>query len=259
MIKIGIPAFLNTKVISYPVEHGAIKLPDAGLIPDIPSRLNEMLHGGRIELGLISTGSLVEGDIIVPDISISGPGKVESVVLFSDSEIGGLDGKVVKLSVQSCTSNLLLELLCRDRYRIEPEFVLKEVKRADAELMIGDKALRYQREKNRPKLVIDLAREWFEWTSLPMVFAVMVARKKDDRIVQAARGAISAKDWGVEHVVEVARGSTPEFMSVEETERYIRNIDYSLSEAHMRSIERFHSLLKENGFVDRAFRARRLW
>jgi chorismate dehydratase len=259
MIKIGIPSFLNSKIISYPIEHDAVRIPDAEVIRDVPSRLNEMLHGGRIELGLISTGSLVDGDMIVPGISISGPGKVESVVLLSNSEIQDLDGKTVRLSDDSCTSNLLLELLCRGRYHIQPKFLRKDVNSADAELMIGDKALKRQRDKDRPGFVIDLAREWFDWTSLPMVFAAMVTKRKDDPIIQAARGIVSAKNWGVEHVSEVARGSAPDFMSVEETERYIKNIDYSLGHGHIRSIAMFHSLLKKHKLTDRTFKARRLW
>jgi chorismate dehydratase len=218
-----------------------------------------MLHDGRLDLGLISTGSLIEGDLVVPGISISGPGKVGSVMLYSDCRIDELGGKVVRLSSESCTSNLLLRLLCSKRYGVEPEFVTGGRGKVDAELMIGDKALAHRKERKRQRLAIDMASEWHGWTSLPMVFAVMVARRADQEITDAARRLIEAKDWGLAHLREVARASRPDFMTVKETEDYIANIDYTLGPEHLKSVVGFRFMLKKSGLIEESFIVPRLW
>jgi chorismate dehydratase len=200
---------------------------------------------------------MTEDLIIAPDISISGPGKVESVILFSNRKLQDKGEWNLGLSRDSYTANLLAMMLCMERYGNGARFVLDS--RTDAQVMIGDNALRQLREKGHWKYVIDLAKEWYDWTRLPMVFAVMVSKKKNASIIKAAKGIVRAKEWGMKHIPEIASASKPDFMGVKETERYIRNIDYSLDERHIESITRFMQVMQKHGYTDRVFGGRRLW
>jgi len=257
MIKIGTPSYLNTKIISYPIERKKVVLQSSMLIEDVPSRLGTMLENGEIDLGLVSTGIMTEDLIIAPTISISGPGKVESVILFSNRKLQDESEWNLGLSKDSYTANMLAMMLCKERYSNGARFVLDG--RTDAQVMIGDNALRQLREKGHWKYVIDLAKEWYDWTRLPMVFAVLVSKRKSASIIKAARGIVRAKEWGLKHIPEIARASKPDFMSIKETERYIRNIDYSLGEKHIESIIRFMTVMQKHGYTDRVFSGRRLW
>lgn len=68
----------------------------------------------------------------------------------------------------------LLKILLLEKFEIEPEFVVmppnldEMLKRADAALVIGDRALQYQTE--RPNH-LDLGEEWTDMTGLPFVYA----------------------------------------------------------------------------------------
>src|SRR5207249_1959946 len=60
--------------------------------------------------------------LLLPELAISCDGPVRSVALFSRRTVGQLDGGTVLLSASSRTSVALLELLCRDVWKIKPRF-----------------------------------------------------------------------------------------------------------------------------------------
>ena len=99
-----------------------------------------------------------------------------------------LDGTTVLRTASSRTSVLLLELLCRHRWRVRPE-VRHGARRGgatstrsrgfphEAVLVIGDAALAARRRGGRYPWGWTSARSGRQWTGLPFVFAVWAARR----------------------------------------------------------------------------------
>src|SRR2546430_1114527 len=105
----------------------------------------------------------------------------------------------------------LLELLCRDVWKVRPHFAQARAEAADldglahlpheAVLVIGDAALLLAARHAYPHRY-DLGDEWKRWTGLPFVFAMWAARRAaDPRAVRAVHHTLlAARDWGLAHL-----------------------------------------------------------
>src|SRR4029077_944002 len=134
--------------------------------------------------------------VLLPNLAISCDGPVRSVALFSRRPVGQLNERTVLLTASSRTSVGLLELLCRDVWKVRPRFAQARAEAADldalaalphqAVLVIGDPPLLLGARKVYPH-VYDLGTEWRRWTGLPFVFAVWAARRGGDTRAGAAR------------------------------------------------------------------------
>ena len=109
---------------------------------------------------------------------------------------------------------LLLELLSGTVWQVRPEFATVPRRNPptcqslagfphDAVLVIGDAALRARAPKHDYPYVNDLGAAWKEWTGLPFVFAVWVARRDADRagaLQRSTRRSSQSRDWGLAHL-----------------------------------------------------------
>src|ERR1039457_539517 len=123
----------------------------------VPFLLNSLLSSGSIDVCPSSSISFsVHPDkyLIIPELSISSCGPVQSVMLFSSLPIEDLDGKTVLLSSESATSVNLLKILLKKRYgctstfRVTGESSLSAIRDVPALLLIGDSALRAVQERS---------------------------------------------------------------------------------------------------------------
>src|SRR2546426_3808133 len=69
--------------------------------------------------------------VLLPDLAISCDGPVRSVMLYSRRTVGQLDGRTVLLTASSRTSIALLELLCREVWKIRPRFAEARAEASD--------------------------------------------------------------------------------------------------------------------------------
>ncbi len=155
----------------------------ATIVEGYPSQLNEMLVDDLIDVALPSSIAFARAAaqlVLLPDVSISAFGAVDSVQLFTRVPLREV--RRIALTEKSATSICLLKVLCRE-WGIEPEFVprrgsLAEVlAEADGLLLIGDEALYVLRAEVYP-FHHDLGEEWRRVTGLPMVFAVCAVRRE---------------------------------------------------------------------------------
>ena len=155
----------------------------ATIVEGYPSQLNEMLVDDLIDVALPSSIAFARAAaqlVLLPDVSISAFGAVDSVQLFTRVPLREV--RRIALTEKSATSICLLKVLCRE-WGIEPEFVprrgsLAEVlAKADGLLLIGDEALYVLRAEVYP-FHHDLGEEWRRVTGLPMVFAVCAVRRE---------------------------------------------------------------------------------
>src|SRR6185369_136927 len=118
MLRIGRIEYANCT----PIFHSLNELSPAGsynYIGGVPARLNAMLAAGDIDVcpsSSIAYALHPERYLIIPDLSISSRGPVQSVLLFSNLPIEELDGRDVLLTSESDTSVNLLKILLKLRY-----------------------------------------------------------------------------------------------------------------------------------------------
>lgn len=157
--------------------HWGLDWSDLLAVDGHPAELAQWLACGACDAGLLSTAAyLRDPDAFIPlGACIASRGPVESVLLFGRPP-EELDGQMVVVPEESVTSVGLLQLVLLRRYGVQARLVARcpDGCRAAAELVIGDRALERRR---REKPVLDLALAWREWTGLPMVFALWVARR----------------------------------------------------------------------------------
>ncbi len=169
----------------------------ATIVEGYPSQLNEMLVDDLIDVALPSSIAFARAApqlALLPDVSISAFGAVDSVQLFTRVPLREV--RRIALTEKSATSICLLKVLCRE-WGMEPDFVprrgsLAEVLAdADGLLLIGDEALYVLRAEVYP-FHYDLSEEWRTVTGMPMVFAVCAVRREFAAARPQAAAAVGA-------------------------------------------------------------------
>ena len=174
-----------------PLYYGMVKqdvLLDVDLVRANPADLAEMITGGELDIApipAIEYARHADELVLLPDISISSDGEVQSILLVSQvpAEQIGPDATVA-LAANSRTSQVLARVLLAKRWGVEPTYVEMPpdlpamLRDADAALLIGDEALRTYWGPANGLHTYDLGTEWTTWTGLPMVYAVWAVRRE---------------------------------------------------------------------------------
>lgn len=251
--RVGAVSYLNTR----PLVRGLDRRPDLFTVRfDVPSLCASLLHGERVDLGLIPAVEYLHGDYrMVRGIAIGSDGPVQSVAVFSRVPIERVETLV--LDTSSRTSVALTQILCARLWDIAPRLttaapdVPAMLAGADAALVIGDLAL----ELDAPALGLfktDLGEAWLTLTGLPFVYAAWTGR---DRAVDAEQIAAlaAARDRGVAEVADIAREVAGGDAVVEHRAlAYLRDtLRYGLADREAEGLERFLTLAVEIGLAPR--------
>ena len=179
--RVGAVRYLNAKPLTLGLEQGIGDVDP--LCFDHPAGLVERMQAGELDLALLPVVALVDSPElqIVPGLAIGCDGPVRSVLILHRVPLE--DVRTVALDPESRSSNLLTRVLFARLWQpggSGPEFVersdaLEEALRSvDAAVRIGDKALGDALPEGW--IATDLGSAWKEWTDLPFVFAVWLAR-----------------------------------------------------------------------------------
>lgn len=183
--KVGHIEFLNC----LPLYYGLVKsyaLLDIELIKGMPTELNNLLLSGKLDISPISSIEYArhhDSLVLFPDFTVSSDGEVKSILLLSRFPIEQLSGKKIALTGTSATSQVLLKLILKHGYGIEPEYFVcppdlnRMLETADAALLIGDIALKYY-VTAKDFYRYDLGIEWKKLTGKKMVYAVWAVNRK---------------------------------------------------------------------------------
>ncbi len=254
-MRIGRIGYINCAPVYGAIDRGIVTLPPGGeLVTGTPAELNDLLVAGELDLSVISAieyARHAKDLVLLPEIAISCDGPVRSVALFAKQAVGRLGGSTILLSASSRTSVALLELLCRDVWKIKPRFAEARAEAQDLEalaslpheavLVIGDAALKlaaagtYQHR-------YDLGEEWKRWTGLPFVFAVWAARRAANAgfVKPAHEALLASRAWGLEHLddlaAEAARTTQLPLIACRE---YLSGLDYAFTERHRGALSDF--------------------
>lgn len=262
-MKLGRIPWINCYPIYGAIDRG-IRPIDAQMVTGTAAQLNDLLAAGALDVSVVSAVEYARHAAqyhLLPDLAISCDGPVHSVALFSKRPLDELDGATVLRTTSSRTSVLLLELLCRHRWGVSPKFSSVQAEPDDlptlaamdhdAVLVIGDAALLLQ-QSGAYRYAADLGNEWKNWTGLPFVFAVWAARRQapGDEVRRVHRQLLDARDWGLEHLGELADAAAAHTGIARDTCRaYLGDLDYALSERHVTGLTTFFRRLAHDQLV----------
>jgi chorismate dehydratase len=262
-MRLGRIPWINCYPIYGAIDRGLVSV-SAELVSGTASELNDLLAAGALQVSAVSAVEYARNAVmyhLLPDLAITCDGPVHSVVLFSKKSIEELSGCTVLLSASSRTSILLLELLCRHRWGIRPQYATARAEAPDldtlaalpheAVLVIGDAALHLSSRSVYP-VQLDLGQEWKAWTGLPFVFAVWAARRDAPavRVGAVHERLLESRAWGLAHLDELAAAAARDTGVGEWVCRaYLGNLDYALSYRHLAGLTDFFRRLAQDGLV----------
>ena len=221
-MKLGYIDYLNC----YPFYYHMFEyrpLNDVEVISRYPSDLNRMMEKGDLDMSAISAATyplIQDRAVLLPDFCLSSIGYVGSVILRSNLPIEELDNKKVGLTSASHTSVLLLKMLLKSYYNVEPDYMLTKPNPSmdglDAVLMIGNEAM--MRSSTPVHFSYDLGELWLRKTGFPVVFAVFAVNEEIiDRlgneitaVINSYRDSIECLEKEVQKVVEAAKNKYPD-------------------------------------------------
>src|SRR5579864_585028 len=125
MLSCGRIKYTNDLPIYAAFDEGVIEYPGK-LHADVPSRLNEMMHDGLLDVGPISAFAYAQDAdryVLLPDLCIGARDEVISVVLVSSVPPALLDGAEIAVTPESATGRNLLRVLLERRYGVQARFV----------------------------------------------------------------------------------------------------------------------------------------
>lgn len=250
-LRLGAVSYLNTK----PLVYGLDAYPDKFDVRfDVPAKCAELLHEGKVDLGLIPAIEYLRGDYsMVPGIAIASDGEVATVAVFTRKPMAQVE--TLALDLSSRTSVALTRVLCARRWGIAPKFTPSEpdlgamLRKADAALVIGDPAFDIDPVKEGVTK-IDLGAEWKALTGLPFVYAMWVGRPGAVSPAQC-RALQDARDQGVANLAAIARQVGGGDAAVEQRAlAYLRdNLRFDLGAAEQAGLRKFHELAADISIV----------
>lgn len=262
-MRLGRIPWINCYPVYAAIDRGLVPV-EAGLVTGTASELNDLLAAGELQVSAVSAVEYARNAAayhLLPDLAISCEGPVHSVMLFSRRPPEALDGATVLLSASSRTSVLLLELLCRHRWKVTPRVAVARAEAPDlpglaglphdAVLVIGDAALLLATARAYPHQV-DLGQAWHEWTGLPFVFAVWAARRDADSrgVSRVHRALIQSRDWGLAHLDDLARAAEAATgVPAPACRAYLDDLDWALDYRHLAGLTDFFRRLARDGLV----------
>jgi chorismate dehydratase len=243
-VRIGAVSYLNSKPL---VEDLSELLPEATVSLDYPSRLADQLAAGDLDVALIPSVEYMRGTDyeIISDACVATRGPVLSVKLYSRVDPGAM--RTLALDEGSRTSATLARIMLLERFGVDParqplpiEMSVQHTD-ADAVLVIGDRAMHSPTEEFHT--VWDLGEEWLNWTGLPFVFAMWVARRgvASSHVEQMLS---ESRDRGVARIPEIATREAARLnISPANAERYLTdNLFFRLTSAERSGLGLFQQL-----------------
>jgi chorismate dehydratase len=262
-MRLGRIPWINCYPVYGAIDRGLVPMP-AAVVTGTASELNDLLAAGELDVSVVSAVEYARDAAryhLLPELSISCDGPVQSVKLFAKRPPEALHDATVLLTASSRTSVLLLELLCRHRWQVAPRFATVRAEAVDldalagfphdAVLVIGDAALALDARRVYP-FSVDLGTAWKDWTGLPFVFAVWAARRTSDqgRVREIHARLLESRAWGLEHLDHLAdQAWAATGIARDVCRAYFGDLDYGFSYRHLAGLTDFFRRLAQDGLV----------
>jgi chorismate dehydratase len=261
--RVGHIQFLN----SLPLYHMLVRngsVLDVDLCKDTPAELSRRLLSGALDISPVPAIEYARnaGELrLLPDVAVASDGGVMSILLVSKRPLEELDGKPVALANTSRTSQVLAQILLREKYHIAPRYFpcppdLPEMFReAEAALLIGDDALRvFARPEGLH--VFDLGQEWKSLTGEKMVYAVWAVRERFwQEHPDSVRAVLVMFKRSLRMSLENVRSISSEIARWEPfsagfLEAYFKALKFDFTRAYQQGLLRYYSMAHAIGALD---------
>jgi chorismate dehydratase len=268
--KLSIVRYLNSVPLAWGVQEG----PQAEFFDAVlstPAECADQLAAGAVDIGLIPSIEFhnIKGCRIVPGPAIACRHRVRSVLLVSQLPLWKI--RTVAVDRGSRSSVALARIIFDEFCGIRPDFrssdpdLTSMLAQSDAALIIGDVALQFMAENERPNAekqksllrlgpepleVFDLVERWKMLTGLPFVFAFWAARQgfRDTTAVEKLK---ESRDYGVAHTAEIASRYAATLSLPENFVRdYLeRNVYYYMDETCLEGLNAFYKKAARIGAI----------
>ena len=246
-VKISAVSYLNTKPYLKGFELSENKdLFDIQL--DYPADSAKKLIDGLVDIALVPVVILpkLKTPQIISNFGIGALGSVKTVCVFSNCPIEEIE--TIYLDYQSKTSVQLIQILTKNYWKINPNFVASEIGFEDkikgntAALIIGDRTIPIF---NLYSYIYDLSEAWYNYCGLGFVFAQWIANKPlSGEILKTLESVFQNSMEVIDDVIIENKHLNNDFFSVE---KYLKeNIHFQLSATHFNGLEKFKELSSSN-------------
>jgi len=273
--KISIVKYLNAVPLAWGILQGPQKEAFQPVL-STPAECADQLSAGTVDIGLIPSIEFqrIKGTRIIPGPAVASTHRVRSVILVSVMPLWKV--KTVAYDKGSRTSVALSRIIFNDFYHTHPDFRPAEpdlanmLSQSDAALLIGDRALKFTEDNERPEAarqkpllrlgaeplqVFDLAERWRFLTGLPFVFAFWAVREgfKDASVVDLLK---QSRDYGVANTATIAEKYSAELQIKKEfIQEYLeRNVHYYMDRTCVEALELFYEKAARVGAIKSARR-----
>lgn len=228
--------YLNSKPFEYGLKNA--NTADQFIIKTAtPSVCASDFISGEADIALIPVGALhdLKDYKIISDYCIGCDGEVRTVCIFSNEKIE--DCTRLLLDNHSRTSVLLSRVIMQSFFEISLPFSPLAIDqythhKGDAVLMIGDKVFEHE---HKFAFKYDLGMIWKEWTGLPFVFAVWVAKKEVHSDIEKKLN--QAFKLGIDHLPEIIKSESGDNLDL--YYYFSHNIQYLLDEPKRQALTLF--------------------
>lgn len=240
-LRLGCVAYLNAR----PLIHGW-----AGPVEfDHPSSLCVRLARGELDVALVSSFEFLRAPVyrIVDEVAIASHGAVRSVFLAHQCPLEEIE--TIVLDPASLTSANLLRCLLAER-NLRPRLLQQsEGEHArEAQLMIGDQALRFRAHEGASFAYWDLGEEWKSQTGLPFVFALWLIRPEVAEADATANALRARRDQNLATLEDVIASQTD--FPADFARFYFREcLHFGLGDAEKAGLLRFRSVCEKHGLL----------
>lgn len=253
--RVAASSYLNTAPLIWSFLHGSLA-GSIDLVTDkAPARSAELLRTRVVCAALVPVIEYARiPDLeLIPGVCVGASQRVQSVVLATDGR-DLTEIRSVTLDPASRTSAALVQIIFREFVRRDVSFEvpaaneLPESSRSDARLVIGDPAMRLDRNKWR---IFDLAEVWRRFTDCGFVFAMWM--RDCSRHEAASVDFARARDEGLAHTDDIiCRYKADLPLTDDELRSYLReSISYHLDDAMLEGMRLFFQLAYKHGLIER--------
>ena len=236
------------------------------IYPTVPSVLNAKIISGELDVTPVSSiiYALNNDKLkLLPNVSISADGVVQSILLVSKKPIDKLNNEKIILTAKSATSHCLLKIVLMEAYNLNCSYDIRTIDinniiSADAEatLLIGDDALFAYHNRQESLYYYDIGAEWKKLTSLPMIYAVWVVNNNaklskidlklvHDKIVQGFKYGLDNKELAIKSILDKVSFTS------EQISEYLNVLNWDVTDKHKEALMKFYELAYKNGLIDK--------
>ena len=231
-----------------------------------PAELNQLVVAGELDVSPVSSIIYARHSdklVILPDVSISANGALQSILLVSKYPIQELKEARIALTAKSATSHGLLKIIMYHAYHASPDYFISPLsleggvlQDAEAVLFIGDDALYAYHNRVPGYYYYDLGDEWKKMTGLSMVYAVWVVNRQfathhADLVHMVYEQVTGAFAYGLSNLSAAAQQlATTMPFSAEQIFNYINLLNYEFTPHHKQALLTYYQLLHVLRLID---------